>query len=124
MTERWRKPIVPAYVEHDIEAYDVIEGHIVRALKWTLTPDDLNRIKQGYACLNCMEPFEEPRTRGLCPLCRYNLADTLIDLYRQDRGGEHVGPLTTLEEERERHILETARRHHKPGSSILVPRSS
>lgn len=120
--ERWRKPIIPVRVDHDTTAYDVTaDGHIVRALKWVLHKDDVDRIRQGYACLNCLEVFQTEHKRGACPLCGYNLADTLHDLERVDRGGEHVGPLTTLEEERERMILEAAARRHKPGSSILVP---
>lgn len=122
--ERWRQPIIPVKVDHDTEAYDVQDGHIVRGIKWTLTPDQVNRIKQGYACLNCMEPFETPRREGKCPLCSYELRDTRRDLERNDRGGEHVGPLTTLEDERERMMFEASRRRHVPGSSIVVPRAS
>lgn len=118
----WRQPIIPIGQEHDTEAYDVVDGQVRRAIKWILKQDDVDRIRQGYACLNCLETSETPRTRGTCPICGYNLADTLYDLERVDRGGMHVGPATTLDEERERMILEGARRRHKPGSSILVPR--
>ena len=117
----WRTPIIPVAVDHDTEAYDVVDGQVRRAIKWILKPEDVDRIAQGYSCLNCLEPFETEHRRGQCPVCSYELGDTLYDLQRLDRGGTHVGPATTLDEERERMILEGAKRRHKPGSQILVP---
>lgn len=117
----WRTPIIPVAVEHDTEAYDVVDGQVRRAVKWVLRPEDVDRIRTGYSCLNCLEPFETEHLRGNCPVCGYHLADTVHDLERVDRGGTHVGPATTLDEERERMILEGARRRHTPGSSILIP---
>jgi hypothetical protein len=118
----WREPIIPVATDHDTEAYDIVEGQVRRAIKWILKAEDVERIAQGYSCLNCLEPFETEHKRGNCPVCGYHLADTLYDLARVDRGGTHVGPATTLDEERERLILEGDRRRHTPGGSILVPK--
>lgn len=117
MSERWRQPIIPVKVEHDTEAYDVkATGEVMRAIKWTLTSDQLSRIRQGYACLNCLEPFETSRRLGPCPTCQYDLAGTVYDLELNDRGGEHVGPLTTLHDEVERVTEESARKRFNKDS--------
>jgi hypothetical protein len=101
-------------VAHDTEAYDVkASGEVMRAIKWTLTKDQIGRIREGYACLNCLEPFETSRRLGPCPVCQYDLSGTIYDLGANDRGGEHVGPLTTLDDEVERVTEESARRHFR-----------
>lgn len=125
MTERWRKPLVPVKVEHDTEAYDVkANGEVMRAINWTLSKEDLSRIALGYACLNCLEPFETPKRIGNCPVCQYDLAGTVYDLDHNDRGGVHVGPATTLHDEVERVTEESARKHFNKDAHILVPRAS
>lgn len=127
--ERWRQPIKVYSVETDTEAYNTEMGpdgeqHLVRATKWVVDQEGLSRIKLGYACLNCLEPFERPFPER-CPLCNYEVAEhQLEDLAGADRGEEHVGPLTTLDEERERMIEEndyrrSAASHSK--SSIIIP---
>lgn len=123
MTERWRRPLIPVRVEHDTEAYDVKpNGEVMRAINWTLRKEDIERIRLGYACLNCLEPFETPRRLGTCPVCQYNLDGTLYDLEQNDRGGVHVGPATTLQEEQERVAEESERRRFRKDAHILVPR--
>ena len=125
MSERWRKPLIPVKVEHDTKAYDVkANGEVMRGIDWTLRPDDVNRIKQGYACLNCLEPFETPKRLGNCPVCGYDLAGLVYDLEQNDRGGVHVGPATTLHDEVERVTEESARKRHNKNSQIVVPRGS
>jgi hypothetical protein len=124
VSERWREPIVPVKVEHDTEAYDVkANGEVMRAVRWTLRKEDLDRVRQGYACLNCLETFETPRRIGPCPVCSYNLEGTLFDLENVDRGGEHVGPATTLHDEVERVTEDSARRRFNKDAHILVPRA-
>jgi hypothetical protein len=107
-------PIIPVKVEHDTEAYDVKStGEVMRGIRWTLRKEDLDRVREGYACLNCLEPFETSRRIGHCPVCQYDLSGTLYDLEWNDRGGEHVGPATTLHDEVERVTEESARKHFR-----------
>lgn len=107
-------PIIPVKVEHDTTAYDVKStGEVMRAINWTLRKEDLDRVAQGYACLNCLESFESPRHLGNCPVCSYDLSGTIYDLQHNDRGGEHVGPATTLHDEIERVTEESARKHFR-----------
>lgn len=110
-------PLVPVKVEHDTQAYDVKRnGEVMRAINWTLKKEDVERIRLGYACLNCLEPFETPRHLGTCPVCSYDLDGTVYDLEKNDRGGVHVGPLTSLHDEVERVTEESARKHFNKDS--------
>lgn len=124
--ERWRRPIKVYAVSEDTEAYDTEIGpngveYLVRATKWTVDQEGMARLRLGYACLKCLEPFEVPFPEQ-CPLCSYTVRENQThDLEANDRGGEHVGPATTLEDERERMIEDGDRRRHSKGSSIIVP---
>lgn len=126
MDERWRRPLKVHAVMEDVEAYNTEIGpngveHLVRATKWVIDEESMARLRMGYACLNCMEPFPEPFP-ARCSLCNYAVAENqLRDLAATDRGGMHVGPATTLADERERLIEDGDRRRHKKGSSIFIP---
>lgn len=126
VSERWRRPVKVYAVSEDVEAYDTEIGpngveHLVRATKFVVDDEGMARLKLGYACLRCMEPFENPFPER-CPLCSYAVRENQAhDLEGSDRGGTHVGPATTLEEERERMMDDADRRRHKKGSSIIVP---
>jgi predicted amidophosphoribosyltransferase len=52
------KPIIPTWKKQD-ERGDWIFG---------LGAEDIERIRQGYGCPRCLEPFETPV--AVCPVCR------------------------------------------------------
>ena len=118
--ERWRRPIIPVVTEQSTTHYDIVNGEIQRTVHSVLRPEDVARIRAGYACPRCFEPFETPSKEGPCPLCRNDLRLLHEDFEREMRF-EHVGPDATLDERREQMIFEAEARRHRTGSSVLVP---
>lgn len=53
------EPILPVWKKWDPETNEWIFG---------LKPNDLARVEAGYACFNCLEPFEH--WVAVCPVCR------------------------------------------------------
>jgi hypothetical protein len=53
------KPILPVWKKMDPETGEWIFG---------LRPEDLARVEAGYACFNCLEPFEH--WTPVCPVCQ------------------------------------------------------
>jgi len=80
MSERWRKPAV---------IFDAVEGDTVVLMpsgepmvQANVSVDDetIARLKQGYLCMNCLEPQETPFPEA-CSLCGYTMrANQLRDL--------------------------------------------
>lgn len=61
LVERWRKPIVPLAVDqHDVEGIWLPDGRRLRSPILTLDVDDVDRMRAGFACAKCLEPFERP----------------------------------------------------------------
>ena len=95
---------------------------------WTLDDETINRIRSGYACLQCLERFIEnglptawPET---CPVCGYAVREKQAhDMGPEHRGEILVGPSTSDQYEIERLEEDRRRRVFVPGSSIIVPRS-
>jgi hypothetical protein len=59
MAERWRKAVVPlAIAEHEHESIWLPDGRQQRQSILTLTEDDVERMRLGYVCMKCLEPFE------------------------------------------------------------------
>ena len=70
MKERWRKGVVIDSCEPTGEVVAIGGRLIAEELVVLKNPADLERIKQGYLCPNCFEPFEIPYP-VLCTLCYY-----------------------------------------------------
>ncbi len=118
--ERWRKPVVPKAVEETPTAY-ASDGHGWRKnLNWVLSPEDFQRVKDGYVCVNCMEPHERPFPEN-CTVCRFQMRKEQHKLLDFEYEGEkHLGPSTTMQQELDRLAEETERRKERK-ISILLP---
>lgn len=71
MALEWDRMIV----EEDlgvIEVHD--EGRPMHGLNVATTKRGVEKIRLGYKCINCMEPFESAWPKK-CPLCGYPVAD-------------------------------------------------
>lgn len=69
MAERWRKPVVPLAVEtHDSEGILLPDGRVHRQAVLALRPEDIDRMRAGYVCVKCLEPFEQAWPER-CPVC-------------------------------------------------------
>lgn len=60
MFERWRRPVRVLHHEPSGEAYVTSDGRIVRAENLVVHPDDAERMRLGYVCMKCLEPFPVP----------------------------------------------------------------
>lgn len=60
MNERWRKPAEVLAVEPSDEAFITSDGRIQRGVKLTLSPETIERMRLGYMCVKCQEPFQVP----------------------------------------------------------------
>lgn len=119
--ERWRRFTPPAAIEDSPTDVIVEDGHISRAADVTWPKEVIEKIRTGYQCLKCWEPQPEPFPMQ-CPVCGYRMrANQATDFEQEFHGDKWIGPTVSLEEHLE--ILEekSARKTHKPGSSIIVP---
>lgn len=121
---RWRMPIRPILVENTNEGAVTFDGNVFRApYNATFHTYDIGRLKHGYGCLRCWQPFEAPFPAA-CNVCGYGVAEHQVrDLEQEFQGEKWVGPTTSLADEFERMIEKGQRKRHKPGSSVLVPDS-
>ena len=121
---RWKEPAVPYAVERTSGLLKEIGGTLRQDFYAVLSARDIERLRQGYLCLNCLEPQERPFP-DRCPLlgCGYEMKRyQSVDFSKEfDPSGRHIGPSTTMEEELDRLDDAHERRIHLPGGQILVP---
>ena len=60
MSERWRKPAVILDAVISVALVQMPSGEIMHDAKIAVDDETLERMRQGYVCANCLEPFEEP----------------------------------------------------------------
>jgi hypothetical protein len=120
MLERWSVPLKPDGHD-DRGCVLVVRGQRVEFLRWHLFPEDMERVRLGYACIKCLTPHEQPYPEECsnCLLPMRMLQDSLFA--RLYEGEIEVGPQISDEDEWERLKEEFARERHQPGSSILIP---
>ena len=68
MNERWRKPLKVLHIEPSDEAFLTSDGRLQRGVRVTYDRESTERIRLGYACAKCMEPFEVPWPEH-CDVC-------------------------------------------------------
>lgn len=112
MRERWNRPIEMVGVEHLQQAIWLPDGRVQAMDVPILTEESKERIRLGYACIKCFEPFPEPWPK-LCHVCGCRVRTEQAEFFAREYGGEvHVGPSTTIDEEVE-HMHEEAERAKK-----------
>jgi hypothetical protein len=101
LAERWRKPIVPLAIEpHEKEILVLPDGRSHRQAMLALRPEDMERLRSGFACLKCFEPFEQAWPER-CHVCGAPVRREQASFFARELGpAMQVGPRTTLEEER------------------------
>lgn len=120
-----RKPALPVSIDEDPEHVLIqSDGEIRRHYTLVFSPEDCERIRLGYCCLNCGEsqvdhgaPFPEE-----CWVCHFPMRAKQAERYASEFVGEmKVGPQTSIQDEMEiaREFVE--RENHKPKPSIIVP---
>ena len=97
MIERWAIPVIPLGVEESHKAVE-IGGRVFSNKTFILKPEDVERVRLGYVCINCLEPhpYTWPERCKVCDFPIERFQERIFEaLYEEVR----VGPSTTLEEE-------------------------
>ena len=126
------RPIIPVETTLDTDAIMVLpDGRRMHKTNFGLKADDVEAIRQGYACVKCMERFTSPFPDE-CSVCRFPMREHQAEEFAKDfRGEVRFGPSTSLDEERgimnemrEREARERALELGLaiPKPSIIVPR--
>jgi hypothetical protein len=98
VTERWRRPILPIAIETDTKWIDHVSG--VRTpferVELVLHDADVKRLREGYGCMNCLEPFEKAWPVN-CSVCNYPVRERQSFEFSANYNGTEPA-LTPLEE--------------------------
>lgn len=102
MAERWRKPVVPLDIsEQADQGIWLPDGRVQGGVTLTLNPEDVDRMRAGFVCAKCLEPFEEAWPER-CHSCGAPIRSEQAAYFAREYGGsERLGPSRTLEEELE-----------------------
>jgi len=121
------RPVIALAVEESTDELVFFEdGREPRSpVLFHLTEYDVGRIQAGYVCLQCKEDLDTPFPDE-CPVCRYRMSERQAeDFAKQFKGRTHIGPSTTLEEEREIMVYlrekEQRERELRHGIDIVKP---
>lgn len=120
MVERWRRPVIPYGVEHAPGEYSSDGYRMRKHVNWMLSQEDFDRVKEGYVCINCMEPHEQPFPEK-CLVCSFPMrAEQRKMVAWEYQGEKHLGPSTTMRQELDR-LAEEKEKAKPRKTSILLP---
>src|SRR5262245_60331331 len=100
LAERWRRPVVPIEIhEHETEGIMLPDGRVLRQPVFVLSAEDMERLRTGYVCAKCFEPFERAWPER-CPVCGAPIRTKQAEYFAREFGGEaRIGPSTSLDDE-------------------------
>jgi len=98
------RPVIPVSVElSEDELIFFEDGRPPRSpVLMTFSEYDVGRMQAGYICLRCYEDLDTPFP-DVCPIpeCGYHMARDQAEAFAKEfKGTVHVGPSTSLAEER------------------------
>jgi hypothetical protein len=113
LIERWRRPAVVLDVQQDPEqVYETRSGRTFGNVRLLVDRETYERMRLGYMCANCQEPFQIPWPR-VCNFCGVYVREQQADfLAKQYRGEETLKGGFNYDEEIER-IREAADRKQR-----------
>lgn len=93
------RPLKVLHHEPSDQGY-MVNGRLVRAERIVYDRESTERIRQGYACAKCMEPFETAWPRS-CPFCGAPVAARQSEYLARELDIQimQIGPRTSLAEE-------------------------
>lgn len=101
MAERWNKPVIPIALEPVDQGLFLADGRRLGILAPVLSPEDVERARQGYICLRCLQWFEKPWPEK-CFVCGAPIRTKQAEYFAREFGGEiQLGPSTSLDDELE-----------------------
>jgi hypothetical protein len=102
MRERWREPLNCLDIQNSDQMTITPTGRVMRNPSFTFDADSIERLRLGYACIKCLEVFEVPWPER-CPTCGAPIRKEQAAYFEREFVGDvHLGPTTSLDEERER----------------------
>jgi hypothetical protein len=125
MHERWRQPAVVLHAEDDLDGLMAFQGdpRRFRDAKLTLAPKDVERMRLGRLCIQCLEPFPEAFPQA-CPVCGFEVRDRQpAEFQRTYAGVEDMRATPSIDREEARMIEtnERARSEKRRHSRIWLP---
>jgi hypothetical protein len=108
-------------------AQQQLDGTLTQGVRLTLCDEDVDMMRHGYKCINCLENLETAFPEA-CPLCSYPMARLQAELFARVFAGHIPGARTgldweaeadRLEERKERRAFERRARE----SNIIVPKA-
>lgn len=126
------RPIIADATDVDIDAFTIMaDGRHMQKTVFGLQADEVERIRQGFVCIKCLEEFDAAFPEE-CSVCKFPMRDHQTEEFAKEfRGNIRFGPATTIDEEYEiaeemiqREAYEKATRLGLilPKPSIIVPR--
>jgi DNA-directed RNA polymerase subunit N (RpoN/RPB10) len=99
MLERWRKPLGVVYVDDSNEATETLDGRVFRMPNFFFDAESVERLRLGYACVKCMEVFEQPWPER-CNSCGAPIRKEQSAYFEREFSGEVLlGSSHSLEDE-------------------------
>ena len=94
------EPIIADASDVDIDAYTVMpDGRLLQRTVFGLQPEVIERIRQGYVCVKCLEAYDAAFPDE-CVVCHFPMREQQAAEFEKDfRGNIRFGPSTTVEEE-------------------------
>ena len=108
----WRDGVkLEALIEDPAEIVQV-GGRWMNDVKAALAPEQVERIRQGYVCIECLEPQETPFPQACSAFwCKYPMREKqTLEFEKRFRGEMRAGASTTLREDFDRLEEESKRR--------------
>jgi len=100
VSERWREWEPPLAVEPIEQGLYLADGRVLGEHQISWSPEQIERFRLGYKCLNCLEPQEQAWPER-CAVCGYPMRAQQAEFFAREYAGVvPLGPTTTLEEER------------------------
>jgi len=121
--ERWREPVIPLAVRDDYDNVTIETGRPTLDVQMRFKAKDIERMRLGYVCLDCLEPHEHPFPEN-CGLCGYPMREfQQLDFTRKFKGVERDPRAVSIEAGLERVDDNHERNFYESTHGILVPRS-
>jgi hypothetical protein len=99
--ERWRKPLTIVDIEeHPTEGVWLPDGRVQGQVRVIYDAESTERIRAGYACGKCMEPFEHPWPER-CPVCGAPVRARQAEFFAKEFALEERAQRPSLVEEAE-----------------------
>jgi hypothetical protein len=122
IVQRWKKPVTALAVDDTFEWATSDLGRATLDYKARFSPEQIERFRLGYICLECWEPHESPFPEK-CILCGYEMrARQNEDFARKFQGVERDPRAKLIETELDALDDKHERNYYETNSGIVIPK--